>query len=93
MSALDHRNLWEQLRDVLPVVLNCWINANASTRLAENQLPMLVAHSQVCRHHAAAVAEGCGNATCFVCPYHGWTYGTPRSSWQPPGARLLSCTT
>lgn len=26
---------------------------------------------QVCRHHAAAVAEGCGHAAEFTCPYHG----------------------
>lgn len=30
---------------------------------------------QVCRHHAAAVAEGCGNTSNFTCPYHSWTYG------------------
>jgi phenylpropionate dioxygenase-like ring-hydroxylating dioxygenase large terminal subunit len=32
---------------------------------------------QVCRHHAAAVAQGCGNQASmqFACPYHGWTYG------------------
>jgi hypothetical protein len=30
---------------------------------------------QVCRHHAAAVATGCGRgAEAFECPYHGWTY-------------------
>ncbi len=29
----------------------------------------------VCRHHAAAVAEAeCGVAERFRCPYHGWTY-------------------
>ena len=30
---------------------------------------------QVCRHHAAAVAQGHGHAQSFVCPYHSWTYG------------------
>lgn len=29
----------------------------------------------VCRHHAAAVAQGAGVAKRFSCPYHGWTYG------------------
>jgi hypothetical protein len=29
----------------------------------------------VCRHHAAILAEGSGAASCFRCPYHGWTYG------------------
>lgn len=32
--------------------------------------------TQVCRHHAAAVATGCGHqaSLTFACPYHGWTY-------------------
>jgi choline monooxygenase len=34
----------------------------------------LRAFSNVCRHHAARVAEGCGTTTQFVCPYHAWTY-------------------
>jgi phenylpropionate dioxygenase-like ring-hydroxylating dioxygenase large terminal subunit len=33
-----------------------------------------MAFSNVCRHHAARVAEGCGVASEFVCPYHSWTY-------------------
>ena len=32
------------------------------------------AFSRVCLHRAMPVAEGCGNATRFVCPYHNWTY-------------------
>lgn len=35
---------------------------------------ILRAFSNVCRHHAARVAEGSGYATEFVCPYHSWTY-------------------
>jgi choline monooxygenase len=35
----------------------------------------LRAFDNVCRHHAAAVAEGEGSCEQFVCPYHGWTYG------------------
>ena len=31
---------------------------------------------QVCRHHAAAVAQGAGTAQNFTCPYHG-------SAWDP----------
>jgi hypothetical protein len=39
--------------------------------------PPLALHCvQVCRHHAAAVAQGQGNCTQFKCPYHGWTYDT-----------------
>jgi choline monooxygenase len=30
--------------------------------------------SNVCRHRAAIVAEGKGNAKLLQCPYHGWTY-------------------
>lgn len=34
----------------------------------------LRAFYNVCRHHAALVAEGQGCAQQLVCPYHGWTY-------------------
>lgn len=30
--------------------------------------------SPVCRHRGMLVAEGAGNTTTFVCPYHHWTY-------------------
>jgi phenylpropionate dioxygenase-like ring-hydroxylating dioxygenase large terminal subunit len=29
----------------------------------------------VCRHRGARVAEGCGEARGFTCPYHAWAYG------------------
>ena len=32
------------------------------------------AFSRICLHRAMPVAEGSGNATRFVCPYHNWTY-------------------
>ncbi|KAK6139794.1 hypothetical protein DH2020_026470 [Rehmannia glutinosa] len=35
----------------------------------------LHAFHNVCRHHASLVASGTGKKSCFVCPYHGWTYG------------------
>jgi choline monooxygenase len=35
---------------------------------------VLRAFANVCRHHAARVAEGTGYAKEFVCPYHSWTY-------------------
>jgi len=34
----------------------------------------LRAFYNVCRHHAAVVAQDCGKARELVCPYHGWTY-------------------
>ncbi|KAM6597820.1 hypothetical protein CsatA_008344 [Cannabis sativa] len=33
------------------------------------------AFHNVCRHHASILAYGTGKKSCFVCPYHGWTYG------------------
>jgi choline monooxygenase len=35
----------------------------------------LHAFANVCRHRAALVACGAGNAERFTCPYHGWQYG------------------
>ncbi|XP_027184128.1 choline monooxygenase, chloroplastic [Coffea eugenioides] len=35
----------------------------------------LHAFHNVCRHHASLLASGSGQKSCFVCPYHGWTYG------------------
>jgi phenylpropionate dioxygenase-like ring-hydroxylating dioxygenase large terminal subunit len=32
------------------------------------------AFANICRHRGAPVAQGCGSARAFVCPYHGWTY-------------------
>lgn len=29
-----------------------------------------------CRHRGVKMAEGCGHAPGFTCPYHGWTYNT-----------------
>ena len=36
---------------------------------------MLRAFFNVCRHHAAVVADGAGCARELTCPYHGWRYG------------------
>ncbi|XP_010541096.1 PREDICTED: choline monooxygenase, chloroplastic isoform X2 [Tarenaya hassleriana] len=33
------------------------------------------AFHNVCSHHASILASGSGKKSCFVCPYHGWTYG------------------
>jgi phenylpropionate dioxygenase-like ring-hydroxylating dioxygenase large terminal subunit len=34
----------------------------------------LGAFANVCRHRGAPVAQGCGNARAFTCPYHAWAY-------------------
>ena len=34
----------------------------------------LRAFLNVCRHRGAKVAQGCGTARLFSCPYHAWTY-------------------
>jgi Rieske 2Fe-2S family protein len=34
----------------------------------------LHAFYNMCVHRGVEVAEGCGNARVFKCPYHGWTY-------------------
>ena len=50
----------------------------------------LRAFYNVCRHHAAAVMIGEGNASEMVCPYHGWTYaldGALRRAPELGGAR------
>ncbi|MCH7548042.1 MAG: aromatic ring-hydroxylating dioxygenase subunit alpha [Candidatus Krumholzibacteriota bacterium] len=44
----------------------------------------LRAFYNVCRHHAAAVMVGQGNADELVCPYHGWTYGLDGSLRRAP---------
>lgn len=33
------------------------------------------AFANTCRHRGALVAQGEGNCSAFVCPYHAWTYG------------------
>jgi phenylpropionate dioxygenase-like ring-hydroxylating dioxygenase large terminal subunit len=35
---------------------------------------VLRAFLNVCRHRGAQVAQGCGEARAFSCPYHAWTY-------------------
>src|SRR5512139_4073489 len=35
---------------------------------------MLRAFLNVCRHRGSRVADGCGSARAFSCPYHAWTY-------------------
>jgi phenylpropionate dioxygenase-like ring-hydroxylating dioxygenase large terminal subunit len=54
----------------------------------------LRAFLNVCRHRGAKVAQGCGSAGAFTCPYHGWTYGNdgvlrglPEEATSFPGIR------
>ena len=44
------------------------------TLLARTSDGTVMAFANICRHRAAPVAEGCGHARAFTCPYHGWTY-------------------
>jgi choline monooxygenase len=44
----------------------------------------------VCRHHAACVAEGKGNAPTLTCPYHGWAYRLDGSLRRAPRLGQLS---
>lgn len=41
----------------------------------------------VCRHRGAPVAQGCGKAKMFACPYHAWTYDLNGSLKGIPDAR------
>jgi choline monooxygenase len=43
--------------------------------VVRDEVGALRAFFNVCRHHAACVASGAGNADHLTCPYHGWTYG------------------
>ena len=42
--------------------------------LARGRDGRLRAFLNVCRHRGAKVAQGCGKARVFSCPYHAWTY-------------------
>src|SRR5258707_13338419 len=42
-----------------------------SVRGRDNRLRAFL---NVCRHRGAKVAQGCGKARLFSCPYHAWTY-------------------
>ncbi|TZG26038.1 aromatic ring-hydroxylating oxygenase subunit alpha [Sphingomonas montanisoli] len=38
-----------------------------------------------CRHRGVQLAEGCGKARAFVCPYHAWTFGLDGALVGVPG--------
>jgi len=40
----------------------------------------------MCRHRGARIADGCGSARHFVCPYHAWTYKLDGGLYAIPSA-------
>lgn len=50
----------------------------------------LRAFYNVCRHHAACVADGRGNTEILTCPYHGWAYRLDGSLRRAPRLGRLS---
>jgi len=49
----------------------------------------LRAFLNVCRHRGARVADGCGTARAFSCPYHAWTYDLAGSIRGIPDERCF----
>jgi phenylpropionate dioxygenase-like ring-hydroxylating dioxygenase large terminal subunit len=43
----------------------------------------------VCRHRGAKVAQGCGEARVFRCPYHAWTYDLSGKTIAIPDERCF----
>jgi phenylpropionate dioxygenase-like ring-hydroxylating dioxygenase large terminal subunit len=48
--------------------------AGVPVLIARGRDGKLRAFLNVCRHRGAKVAQGCGKARLFVCPYHAWSY-------------------
>jgi len=48
--------------------------AGVPTLIVRGRDNKLRAFLNVCRHRGAKVAQGCGEARVFSCPYHAWTY-------------------
>jgi phenylpropionate dioxygenase-like ring-hydroxylating dioxygenase large terminal subunit len=49
-------------------------NAGVPILVVRGRDRQLHAFLNVCRHRGAKVAQGCGKASVFSCPYHAWTY-------------------
>ncbi|MDG4662964.1 SRPBCC family protein [Mycobacterium sp. 236(2023)] len=47
------------------------------------------AFANVCAHRGAQVAQGCGRATRFTCPYHAWSYDLSGRLATVPGRRMF----
>jgi carnitine monooxygenase subunit len=45
--------------------------------------------TNVCAHRGAQVAQGCGRATRFTCPYHAWSYDSSGRLVSVPGRRMF----
>ena len=43
-----------------------------------------------CAHRGAQVAEGCGKARIFTCPYHGWAYGLDGRLTGAPARKMFA---
>jgi phenylpropionate dioxygenase-like ring-hydroxylating dioxygenase large terminal subunit len=50
---------------------------------------VLRALMNVCRHRGAKVAQGCGQARAFRCPYHAWTYDLTGATTAIPDERCF----
>ena len=71
-------------RHPLVMGLSCdWAEPGAWSTDDHADVPVLIVRGQdgklraflnVCRHRGAKVADGCGKASLFTCPYHAWTY-------------------
>ena len=62
----------DQLRNPGDYFSGTWLGWPYVVVLDDNRVPR--AFYNICSHHGTCIAEGAGNTTQFVCPYHGWTY-------------------
>lgn len=44
----------------------------------------------ICAHRGAQVADGCGRATRFTCPYHAWSYNSSGRLVSLPGRQMFT---
>ncbi|MDQ3381093.1 MAG: aromatic ring-hydroxylating dioxygenase subunit alpha [Actinomycetota bacterium] len=54
--------------------------------LVRDEIGVLRAFLNVCRHRGSLVCEGAGRRTTLQCPYHAWTYGLDGSLLAAPRA-------
>jgi phenylpropionate dioxygenase-like ring-hydroxylating dioxygenase large terminal subunit len=80
--ARERQILFRQ-RPLLMGFASEWAGSGAFRTDDPAGLPILIARGRdqklraflnVCRHRGAKVAQGCGKARVFSCPYHAWTY-------------------